>query len=356
MNIQGLTFLRREIRFLIPKVIFTSHTETCPVQRLVASEPCSTKTNGAWKPKRLNRPGKVRFGFIPEDYFVFFYPKTGVTGPYLFGILLANYLISKEIYVMEHDYYIGLSILVIIIYGNKKLGPILAASLDKDVDAFETNLNATRKEEEAHYESIIKEAKDAQWRANGQKLLMDAKKENVAMQLEAAFRERQMHVFRTVKRRLDYHMHLEETEQSSTTSKLTDTVLSDPKILCKLQPVSYDCEGNGQRRPFYYYDIKLEDCRSAYFSNCTHNLNKFISLKDCHNSCREPGMEPLEEPVRKEIFCRLQHDFGECNSYYPMWYFDMTSRTCRGFSYSGCGVAIPVATADDEHAQSQRSR
>ncbi|CAG5038907.1 unnamed protein product [Parnassius apollo] len=119
--------------------------------------------------------------------------------------MLGNYLLSKEIFVMDHDYYIGLSVFVITYYGTTKFGPILAASLDKDVDAVEESFKSRRKEEEAHFETIIKEAKDAQFRAKGQNLLIEAKKENVAMQIEAAYRERVMHVYKSLKRRLDYH-------------------------------------------------------------------------------------------------------------------------------------------------------
>lgn len=66
--------------------------------------------------------------------FQYFYPKTGVTGPYVFGAGLATYLFSKEIYVMEHEYYSGLSILLMVVYATKKFGPSLAAYLDKEVD------------------------------------------------------------------------------------------------------------------------------------------------------------------------------------------------------------------------------
>lgn len=83
---------------------------------------------------RAEESGKVRLGFIPEEWFQAFYNKTGVTGPYVFGGALSTYLISKEIYVLEHEYYTGLSILLMIIIASKKLGPSISAYLDKEVD------------------------------------------------------------------------------------------------------------------------------------------------------------------------------------------------------------------------------
>lgn len=79
-------------------------------------------------------PGKVRYGFVPEEWFTFFYKKTGVTGPYAFFLTFGTYLISKEVYVMEHEFYNGLSFLVMWIVGVKKLGPPLAKWLDKEID------------------------------------------------------------------------------------------------------------------------------------------------------------------------------------------------------------------------------
>lgn len=82
-------------------------------------------------------PGKVRLGFVPEEWFTFFYKKTGVTGPYTFLVTFGTYLISKEIYVMEHEFYNGLSFLVMWIYGVKKFGPTVAKWLDKEIDVSE---------------------------------------------------------------------------------------------------------------------------------------------------------------------------------------------------------------------------
>ena len=44
----------------------------------------------------------------------------------------------------------------------------------------------------------IKEEELSQWRADGQEMLIAAKKENVLLQLEAAYRERAMQVYSEV--------------------------------------------------------------------------------------------------------------------------------------------------------------
>lgn len=66
--------------------------------------------------------------------FTFFYNKTGVTGPYVFGAGLITYLCSKEIYVMEHEYYSGISLAIMAVIAVKKLGPAIAKYCDKEID------------------------------------------------------------------------------------------------------------------------------------------------------------------------------------------------------------------------------
>lgn len=204
--------------FLSP-FFLSEHTETCPTRREVqkkpvcppkSSTPASCGTSGGQKSglKRALKTGAVRMGFIPEEWFTFFHSKTGVSGPYIFGLVLANYLFSKEIYVMEHEYYTGLSVFPMLYLASTRLGPDLAKYLDKEVDEIVNSFEKARKDEVNFYEDQIKTAKDEQWRAEGQKVLMDAKKEHIAMQLEAVYRERYMNVYQTVKNRLEYQVRL----------------------------------------------------------------------------------------------------------------------------------------------------
>lgn len=145
--------------------------------------------------------------------FTFFYKKTGVTGPYTFGIGLATYLCSKEIYVMEHEYYNGISLAILLTILIKKVGPTISAACDKEIDRIEAEWNESRQVQLKDLQDSVEAEKTEQWRAEGQLLLVEAKKENVALQLEAAYRERIARVYNEVKRRLDYQVECQNVER-----------------------------------------------------------------------------------------------------------------------------------------------
>lgn len=52
-------------------------------------------------------------------------------GPYMLGTGLLLYMLSKEIYVINHETFAAASIGAVIIYGVKKFGPQVAAFADK---------------------------------------------------------------------------------------------------------------------------------------------------------------------------------------------------------------------------------
>ncbi|XP_053952509.1 ATP synthase subunit b, mitochondrial [Anastrepha ludens] len=184
--------------------------------------------------ERPEHPGKVRLGFIPEEWFQFFYNKTGVTGPYTFGVGLLTYLCSKEIYVMEHEYYSGLSLAIMAIIAVKKLGPAVAAWTDKEIDRIEDEWKSGREEELKSLAQAIENEKKEQWRAEGALLLMDAKKENISLQLEAAFRERAMNVYNEVKRRLDYQVECRHIERRIGQKHMVNWIVNN--VLSSISP------------------------------------------------------------------------------------------------------------------------
>ncbi|CAG9837578.1 unnamed protein product [Diabrotica balteata] len=171
-------------------------------------------------------PGKVRMGFIPDEWFQFFYKKTGVTGPYTFAVTLSTYLVSKEIYVLEHEYYSGLSLLIMWAYGIKTLGPKLAAYLDKEIEAYENAWNESRVNQKQTLTEQISDEEKAQKSMEGQTLLVEAKRENVALQLEANYRERLISAYSEVKKRLDYQVEKQNIERRITQKNLVDYVVA----------------------------------------------------------------------------------------------------------------------------------
>uniref|UniRef100_A0A8D0L4M0 ATP synthase subunit b n=1 Tax=Sphenodon punctatus TaxID=8508 RepID=A0A8D0L4M0_SPHPU len=152
--------------------------------------------------------GKVRHGVIPEEFFEFLYPKTGVTGPYMFGTGLLLYLVSKEIYIITHELVSGIAIVSLIIYVVKKYGPTVAAFADKLNEDYFAHALACKNSAISSLEEAIESEKKEQSRVEGRKYLFEAKRNNVAMVLETNYRERLLTVYNEVKKRLDYQVAL----------------------------------------------------------------------------------------------------------------------------------------------------
>merc|ERR1712088_145331 len=73
-------------------------------------------------------------------------PNTGVTGPYmaLFGV--STFLASKEYFVMEHDFYVGIGLAIVLTYLVKTQGPAYTAEINKQLDEEEAALKAIRQD------------------------------------------------------------------------------------------------------------------------------------------------------------------------------------------------------------------
>ncbi|XP_041084867.1 ATP synthase F(0) complex subunit B1, mitochondrial-like [Polyodon spathula] len=164
-------------------------------------------------PALPEKGGKVRFGLIPEEIFQFLYPKTGVTGPYVLGTGLLTYLLSKEIYVINHETFAAASIGIVIVYGIKKFGPSVAAFADKLNDEKVAKVQEVKGLAVSNLQQAIEDEKKEQWRAEGRQNLFDAKRNNVAMLLEINYRERLHMVTSEVKKRLDYQIALQNLQR-----------------------------------------------------------------------------------------------------------------------------------------------
>ncbi|XP_063980775.1 ATP synthase subunit b, mitochondrial [Diachasmimorpha longicaudata] len=179
------------------------------------------------RPSRPINPGPVRHGFIPEEWFQAFYPKTGYTGPYVFFTGLATWLVSKEFYVLEHEFYGGVPALLMCIIFVKGLGPPLTEFLDKRMDAQEEKIASSRTNEIAAYKDAIDHMNKEKWRTEAQGIIMEAKKENIKMQLEAVYRERINRVYAEVKKRLDYQLQIATVERRVAQKHMSEWIINN---------------------------------------------------------------------------------------------------------------------------------
>jgi len=179
---------------------------------------------------RRTRPmniSPVRLGFLPEEWFTQFHAKTGVTGPYMFIASFGTFLISKEFYVLEHEFYTGLGLVVLGAMAAKMVGPGLRAWLDVEMNKEEAKLKAIRQDEIDVCKAAISEEEKAQWMATSWETLIQAKKENVALQLEAAYRTRLHEAFSQVKRRLDYQTETTNVLRRTEQKHMVDWIISN---------------------------------------------------------------------------------------------------------------------------------
>lgn len=85
------------------------------------------------RPVQAIHPPPTRMFILPEHWFNFFYEKTGVTGPYLFGAGFITFLLSKELFVIDHDYPVGVSLIIIFYVFTKMYGKTMSQQLESAI-------------------------------------------------------------------------------------------------------------------------------------------------------------------------------------------------------------------------------
>lgn len=157
----------------------------------------------------------VRMHALPESWFQFFYEKTGVTGPYVFGAGLFTFLISKELWVIEHGFPEFFAFWGAFYFILSKVGPGLSKYLIKTAEDYEhENWTKPLQETKQQAQQVIEDTEKAIWREDGQKYLFEAKRENVHLQLESQYRQRLSEAHAAVKNRLDYFVDLEAAKRN----------------------------------------------------------------------------------------------------------------------------------------------
>jgi len=174
-------------------------------------------------------PDPVRHWWIPEEYFQFFHSKTGVTGPYMFAISLGTYMSSKEIFVYEHDFYCGLCFWGAMVTLANMIGPGITKSLDAEIDANKAELDSIRQREIDRCAQAVEDEEKSQWMAGSYEELIAAKKESVALQLEAEYRARIKDAFTQVKKRLDYQLQTANVLRANEQKHMVNWIIENVK-------------------------------------------------------------------------------------------------------------------------------
>lgn len=117
----------------------------------------------------------------------------------MFGITFGTYLLSKEWFVIEHEFYSGCSLAVILIYATKKYGKSVGEFFDQMANEQEASLQEGRNNEIKMFEEQAEHFKKEIWRTESAAMIAEAKKESIKMQLEAEYRARLATVYNEVK-------------------------------------------------------------------------------------------------------------------------------------------------------------
>merc|ERR1712018_200664 len=171
----------------------------------------------------------VRLGIFPEEWFTAMYPKTGVTGPYvaLFGV--STFLASKEYFVMEHDFYVGIGLAAVLTFIVKQVGPGWTAEVNKELDADEAALRSIRQNEIDACKAQIAEEEISQANTVAWEDIIAAKKEAVGLQLEGVYRARLQDAYTQVKKRLDYQLETANVVRRMEQKHMVDWIIGNVK-------------------------------------------------------------------------------------------------------------------------------
>lgn len=199
--------------------------------RALATSPALAERDLVNFPPRVRPIEKapVRALIFPAEWFDALYTKTGVTGPYMALLGVSTFLASKEYLVMEHDFYVGMGLAIVLTYLVKTQGPGVAAQMNKELDADEAALKAIRQNEiDACLEAIAGE-EESQAKATAWEDIIAAKKEAVGLQLEGEYRARLAAAHSAVKKRLDYQVETANVLRRMEQKHMVDWIIGNVK-------------------------------------------------------------------------------------------------------------------------------
>lgn len=77
----------------------------------------------------------------------------------------------------------------------------------------------------------------------------------------------------------------------------------------------------------WYFDISYGRCTRFWYGGCEGNGNRFNTENECEKVCVTP---------EGKAACSLPKIEGSCDGKFPSWYYNMQSKQCEEFMYTGC--------------------
>lgn len=100
-----------------------------------------------------------------------------------------------------------------------------------------------------------------------------------------------------------------------------------------------DCESSfdkgpcGEQNPRWYYNATSGSCESFNYGGCVGNDNRYVTKDLCESSC--PDEDNGTGNDQKD--CTSESSTGDCDGYFPRWFFNTKAGICERFTYGGCG-------------------
>jgi len=171
----------------------------------------------------------TRLVIFPQEWFDALYPKTGVTGPYMALVGISTFLMSKEYFVIEHDFFAGVALAICITGIIKTAGVDWTASINKSLDEEEAALRSIRQSEIDACNAMIANEEKAQADAAAWEDIIAIKKEAVGLQLEGEYRARLAQAHQQVKKRLDYQLETANVMRRMEQKHMVDWIIGNVK-------------------------------------------------------------------------------------------------------------------------------
>ncbi|KAH7973334.1 actinia tenebrosa protease inhibitors [Rhipicephalus sanguineus] len=102
--------------------------------------------------------------------------------------------------------------------------------------------------------------------------------------------------------------------------------------------------------PRWWFNKETGKCEQFYYRGCGGNENRYLTQQKCEETClsEQPTQKPQTDAdayigITNEIataavatVCRKPPYSGPCMGYFPRFYYDHKTNTCRPFVYGGC--------------------